>query len=74
MLKIKGFTIAVSQAQFVKTKKSIEEIIDICLKSGFKGIEGTTSMFGKKSDQELERTGKLFRRTGQNARYDRTDK
>jgi len=64
MLNIKGFTIASSPAGFIKTNKSFEEIIDICLKSGFVGIEWVFSMSEKKSDQELEKIGKLFRDAG----------
>ena len=61
MLNIKGFTIAANTSGFEKTKKSFEEIIDICLKSGFIGIEASYSMFEQKSDTELKKIGKLFK-------------
>ncbi|MCL2481608.1 MAG: sugar phosphate isomerase/epimerase [Spirochaetaceae bacterium] len=63
-INIKGFTIAANTSGFEKTKKSFEEIADICLKAGFIGIEGEPPLFDKKSDQELEQIGKLFKNAG----------
>ncbi len=64
MINIAGFTIASSTAQFEIAKKTFEEIINICLQSGFIGMEGSASMFEKKSDVELEKIGTLFKKAG----------
>ena len=61
MLNIKGFTIAYNTAEFEKTKKSFEEIADICTKSGFIGIEASSAMVEKKSSQDLEKIKKIFK-------------
>ena len=61
MLNIKGFTIAANTAEFIKTKKSFKEIADICVKSGFVGIEGDFTLFETKSNQELKDIKNIFK-------------
>ena len=61
---IKGFAIAAANSGFDKTGKSFEQIVDICLKSGFKGLEGGPNLFEKVPFKELERIRKLFTEAG----------
>ncbi len=58
------FTISSVSTPFHKTGKTYEEIIDICRESGFSGIEGAVPLFANRSEQELQKTGKLFRDAG----------
>jgi len=69
MLNIKGFTItsgfyfsAASELEI--TEKNFAELINTCIKTGFVGIEASPPVFEKKSAQELERVGKLFKDAG----------
>ncbi len=61
---IKGFAIAAANSGFDRTGKSFEQIVDICLKSGFEGLEGGPNLFEKVPFKELERIRKLFRDAG----------
>ncbi len=64
MSEIKGFTIASVNSGFQKTGKSFEQIVKICLDSGFAGMEGCTAMFEKLKEKELEDAGALFKKAG----------
>lgn len=58
------FTISSVSTAFHKIGKTYEEIIDICRESGFAGIEGSVPLFANRSEQELQKTGKLFQDAG----------
>ena len=61
---IKGFAIAAANSGFDRTGKSFEEIVGICLKSGFSGLEGSPSLFEKLPEKELQRVSDLFNNAG----------
>ncbi len=58
------FTIAETGAKFAANGKSIQDIIEICKKSGSYGIEGDNSLFEGKSINELQKIGEQFRKEG----------
>lgn len=57
-------SIAAANSGFQQTGKKFEEIVEICLYSGFSGMEGCPSLFDKYTESELESAGKLFRNAG----------
>ncbi|MCQ2603552.1 MAG: sugar phosphate isomerase/epimerase [Spirochaetia bacterium] len=59
------FVIAYNTSGFAGSKKSVEEIIDICKASGFYGLEGdSTGIFLNKSLTELQKMGEQFKAAG----------
>ncbi len=64
MASMNRFAIAAANSGFQQTGKSFEDIAEICLYSGFSGLEGCPSLFDKYTERELENAGKLFRSKG----------
>lgn len=64
MIKNPLLTIASANSGFLQTGKSFEDIVNICLKSGFAGMEGSPAYFEKLPEQELARIGRLFKDAG----------
>ncbi len=64
MAEISGFTIGCTTSGFDTTGKSFDEIIGICVKSGFIGLEASPSMFDRLKENELEKINLLFRNAG----------
>lgn len=58
------FVIAYNTSGFIGTKKSVEEIIDICKASGFYGLEGDPEGIFNRSLSELTKLGETFKSAG----------
>lgn len=58
------FTIALIQSAFFETGKNLDEVIKICLNSGFSGLEGWLPFFEDKTEKELMGIEEKFKKAG----------